>query len=103
MTGAEADIPHAMGIPGETKRNLNSRLARIRGQVDGLARMIEEERYCPDVLQQFASVRASLKATERVLLANHLEQCASRAIQTGGPAADRVRREILDIFARYLE
>lgn len=92
-----------MGIPEETKARLGRRLARIRGQVDGLRRMIEEERYCPDVLQQFAAVRSALKSTERELLSNHLDRCASRAIASGGRSAEEAREEILALFARYLD
>ncbi len=93
---------HAMGIPPDTKEALLRRLSRIAGQVRGLSRMIEEERYCPEVLQQFAAVRSALGAAERVLLANHLEGCATRAISEGGRSAERVRDEILDLFSRYM-
>lgn len=93
---------HAMGIGPETKDDLLRRLSRVAGQVGGLSRMIEEERYCPEILQQFAAVRSALRAAERVLLANHLEGCATRAISEGGRSAERVRDEILDLFSRYM-
>lgn len=93
---------HAMGIPDETKGNLQERLARIAGQVNGLARMIEEERYCPEVLQQFSAVRSALRSVERLLLANHLDRCATRAISGGGRSAEQVREEIVDLFSRYM-
>lgn len=99
---AEA-VPHAMGIEGGTKRDVLQRLARIRGQVEGLSRMVEEERYCPDILQQFAAVHSALKSTQKLLLANHLEGCASRAIEEGGEEAAQVREEILGLFTRYME
>ncbi len=93
---------HAMGIAADTKRDLLKRLARVRGQVEGIQRMVEEERYCPDILQQFAAVHSALRAAERELLGNHLERCATHAIQEGGAAAERVRAEILDILGRYV-
>ena len=93
--------PHALGIAGGTKDDLGRRLARIRGQVGGIARMVEDERYCPDILQQFAAVHSALRAAEKELLLNHLERCATHAIEEGGDAAARVREEIADLFMRF--
>lgn len=92
-----------MGLAEGTKRSLLARLARIRGQVEGIGRMVEEERYCPDILQQFAAVRSALKSAERQLLASHLEHCVTRAIEEGGPGADEVRGELLDLFSKYMD
>ena len=52
---------HAMGIAEPTKKDLLKRLARVRGQVEGIQRMVEDERYCPDILQQFAAVHSALR------------------------------------------
>lgn len=93
---------HAHGIAEPTKQDLLQRLARIRGQVEGLYRMVQEERYCPDILQQFAAVHRALRSAESTLLASHLERCATRAIAQGGQAAAQVRQEIVDLFYRYL-
>ena len=65
--------------------------------------MVEEERYCPDIIQQFAAVHSALRAAERALLENHLERCATHAIEAGGDAATRVRREIADLFMRFAD
>ena len=92
---------HAMGIAEGTKHDLGRRLARIRGQVGGIARMVEDERYCPDILQQFAAVHSALRAAEKALLLNHLERCATHAIEEGGDDAARVRAEIADLFMRF--
>lgn len=92
---------HAMGIAEGTKNDLGRRLARIRGQVGGIARMVEDERYCPDILQQFAAVHSALRAAEKGLLLNHLERCATHAIEEGGDDAARVRAEIADLFMRF--
>lgn len=103
MDAARTELPtHAMGIPEPTRLDLGRRLARVKGQVEGIGRMVEDERYCPEILQQFAAVHAALRAAERVLLVNHLERCATHAIHEGGPAADQVRQEIIDLFHRYL-
>lgn len=103
MARARDEVPHAMGIADPVKRNLTGRLSRIRGQVEGLRRMVDEERYCPDILQQFAAVHAALRSAERTLLENHLERCATRALGHGGEAAEEVRAEILDLVFRYLK
>ncbi len=102
MARAKAEVPHAMGIEATVKRDVRRRLARVRGQVEGIGRMVEEERYCPDILQQFAAVRSALRAAERELLSSHLERCATHAIAGGGRAAGDVRRELVEIFHRYL-
>ena len=96
------EVPHAMGIAEPVRRKLKGRLARIRGQVDGIQRMVEEERYCPDILQQFAAVHSALRSAEKELLANHLERCASHALLEGGEAAEEVRGELLNLLYRYL-
>ncbi len=93
---------HSMGITEPTKKDLLKRLARVRGQVEGIQRMVEDERYCPDILQQFAAVHSALRASERELMANHLDRCARHAIMEGGEGAEEVRREIVDLLYRYV-
>ncbi|HKV74175.1 MAG TPA: metal-sensitive transcriptional regulator [Gemmatimonadales bacterium] len=66
---------------------MQNRLNRIEGQVRGLSRMVEEERYCADVLTQVASVQEALRAVSRALLQNHLRHCAAAAMQSDDPAA----------------
>jgi len=97
-----AKPPHAMGIAEPAKREILQRLARARGQVEGIQRMVRDERYCPDILQQFAAVHSALRGAEKLLLANHLERCATRAIVEGGEAAAAVRQEIVDLLHRYV-
>ena len=102
MPTTDASVAHATGIPVEVERDLLRRLSRIRGQVEGIHRMVEDGRYCPDILQQFVAVHSALRGAEKRLLESHLQGCATRAITQGGPAADSARREILEIFSRYL-
>lgn len=90
-----------MGIAAPVKTDLVRRLARIRGQLEGIGRMVEDERYCPDIMQQFAAVHSAMRSAEKQLLANHLEHCATHAIVQGGEPAGRVREEIVDLFYRY--
>lgn len=94
--------PHAMGIAQPAKRDILKRLARAHGQVAGIQRMVEDERYCPDILQQFAAVHSALRGAEKLLLANHLERCATHAMVEGGEAAAEVRQEIVDLLHRYV-
>ena len=100
--GTPTTHAHAMGIGEPAKADLRNRLARVRGQVEGLARMVEEDRYCPDILHQFAAVHSALRSAEKILLANHLERCATHAIEEGGEGAAEVRREIVDLFHRFV-
>jgi DNA-binding FrmR family transcriptional regulator len=93
---------HALGISETTRTDLTRRLARIRGQVEGLTRMVEDDRYCPDILHQFAAVHSALRSAEKELLSSHLDRCATQAITAGGESADQVRREIVDLFHRFV-
>ncbi len=61
------------------------RLRRVEGQVRGIQRMVEEERYCADILDQISSVQEALRGVQRLLMRNHLEHCATRAITQGSP------------------
>ena len=103
MARPQSEVPHAEGIEEETKASLLRRLSRIRGQVEGIRKMVEEDRYCPDILQQFDAVHSALKATQKELLANHLDRCATTAFREGGEEAEQVRQEIVDLFVRYME
>ena len=65
------------------------RLARIEGQVRGVAKMVEDDRYCVDVLAQTAAIRSALKGVERLLLEDHAHHCVEDAIATGSAEAQR--------------
>ena len=73
----------------DTKTHTLMRLRRIEGQVRGLQKMVEEERYCADVLVQISSVHEALRAVAREIMRNHLKQCATDAIRTGGARSFR--------------
>jgi len=72
----------------DNKAKLVNRLSRIEGQVRGVARMVEEDRYCIDVLTQLQAVRAALSRVETEMLKDHLGHCIEAAI-TGGDAAEQ--------------
>ncbi len=78
-----------------------SRLKRIEGQVRGLARMIEEERYCIDILTQVRAARAALRKVEEQILREHVEHCVVQAVQGGGEERRKKIDELLDAVARF--
>jgi DNA-binding FrmR family transcriptional regulator len=73
----------ALGVDPEIKASNLRRLSRIEGQVRGIQRMVEEDRYCADILMQVSSAQEALRAVARSLMRNHLAHCASHAIRTG--------------------
>lgn len=86
----------------DTKRKLATRLRRIAGQVNGLERMVAEDRYCVDVLLQIAAVRAALDAAGKVLLAAHVESCVAEAFGSGRPRERRQKLdELLEVLGRF--
>lgn len=81
------DIPgtgrKAAGVDPELKRSNLQRLSRIEGQIRGIQRMVEDDRYCADILTQVSSAQEALRAVARSLMRNHLAHCAAHAIRTG--------------------
>jgi DNA-binding FrmR family transcriptional regulator len=81
---------------------LLSRLSRIEGQVRGIARMIEEDRYCIEVLDQVQAIKAALKKVEDEILKTHAAHCVSNAINHGDKEDAKAKfSELVDLFARY--
>src|SRR5437879_2414091 len=73
----------AIGVDPEIKISNLKRLRRIEGQVRGLQKMVEEDRYCADIVVQIASVQEALRGVGRELMRNHLHHCAAQAIRHG--------------------
>ena len=95
------DGAHAVAVDPALKHSALMRLRRIEGQVRGLQRMLEEERYCADVLTQVSSVQEALRGVSREVLSNHLRHCTTAAIRSGDPAqAEAVYEELLDLVQR---
>jgi len=88
----------AAAVDPELKAESLTRLRRIEGQVRGLQRMVDEERYCAEVLTQMASVQEALRAVARSLMRNHLKHCVATA--HGSSDAERVYNELLDLIFR---
>src|SRR5271169_7144421 len=93
----------AVGVDPELKiANLN-RLRRIEGQVRGLQKMVEEDRYCADIITQVASVQEALRGVARNLMKNHLHHCASKALQSGKKAeTEAMYDELLELIYAHL-
>lgn len=86
--------------PAIKERNLK-RLRRIEGQVRGLHRMVEEDRYCADILTQISSVHEALRSTGRELMRNHLRHCVAAAVQAGPESAEQVYDELIELMYRH--
>ena len=81
---------------------LLSRLSRIEGQVRGIARMLEQERYCIDILDQIQAIKAALRKVEDEVLKSHSAHCVSDAIKAGdGKDARKKFDELVELFSRY--
>jgi DNA-binding FrmR family transcriptional regulator len=84
-----------------TKTSCRKRLNRIEGQVRGLSRMLEEDRYCIDVVTQIAAARAALKRVEEEVLRDHVAHCVERAIASGDAAEQRRKiSELIEVLKR---
>ena len=83
--------------PAAKARNL-ARLRRIEGQIRGLHTMVEENRYCADILGQVSAVHEALRAVGRELLRNHLKHCATAAIKAGADSAEAMYDELVELM-----
>jgi DNA-binding FrmR family transcriptional regulator len=93
----------ALAVDAEIKASNIKRLRRIEGQIRGLQRMVEEDRYCADIITQVASVQEALRGVARELMRNHLRHCASHAISTGSSEQQReMYDELLDLIYKHL-
>jgi DNA-binding FrmR family transcriptional regulator len=85
----------------DAKSSRLKRLNRIEGQVRGLARMIEEDRYCIDIVTQIAAVRAALRRVEESVLRDHIDHCVRHAIASGDKAEQEQKvAELMEVLSR---
>jgi DNA-binding FrmR family transcriptional regulator len=85
----------------EAKTSVLKRLQRIEGQVRGLSRMVEEDRYCIDVVTQISAVRAALRRAEEEILRDHVAHCVEGAIKSGNAAEQRKKiAELMEVIER---
>lgn len=86
----------------ESRQQARRRLRKIAGQVAGIERMIEEDRYCVDVLLQVAAVRGALDGVGKLLLSSHVDTCVAEAFASGRPR-DRKEKvaELMTVFSKF--
>jgi DNA-binding FrmR family transcriptional regulator len=97
---APLDHDHFRHSYSKDRTQLVRRLSRIEGQVRGIARMIEREEYCVDILQQTAALRAAVDALSILILEDHVQGCVRTAAERG--EADRYVDEVIDVVRRTL-
>ena len=97
--GAQNKSRKALAVDPEIKSSNLHRLRRIEGQVRGLQRLVQEDRYCADILVQISSVQEALRSVGRALMKNHLRHCASEAIRDASPGrAEGMYEELLSLM-----
>lgn len=93
----------AAGVDPAIKAGNLKRLRRIEGQIRGLQRMVQADRYCPDIIIQIASVQQALRGVARALMRNHLQHCAAQALQQGTEGQRQAMYdELLELIYRHL-
>ncbi len=91
----------ATGAAASHKADTLRRLGRLEGQVRGIARMVEEDRYCIDIVTQIAAARAALRKVEEEILREHVAHCVEHAISSGDKAEQRRKvAELMDVMGR---
>jgi DNA-binding FrmR family transcriptional regulator len=84
-----------------TKKLVATRLARVEGQVRGLAQMVDQDRYCLDVVAQVRAARSALAKVEQMVLSDHLSSCVEQAIVNGDPDEQRKKiAELIEVFSK---
>src|SRR5205823_10076598 len=101
MSGRRPAVRGAVAVDPELKARNLKRLRRIEGQVRGLQKMVEDDRYCADILTQISSVHEALRSVGRELMRNHLRHCAAAAIRSGPEDAEPMYDEIVDLMYKH--
>ena len=99
---APGEERRAVAVDAEIKAANLRRLRRIEGQIRGLQKMVEDDRYCADIVTQVASVQEALRGVARQLMRNHLKHCATSAIKRGPGEAEAMYDELLDLVYKHL-
>src|SRR5262249_48372381 len=89
-------------MDAETKGKALGRLRRIEGQVQGIQRMVDDDKYCVDILLQLAAGQGAVEQVQKLVLGQHIESCVSDAIRSGN-TRERQKKvgELLDVFSRF--
>jgi DNA-binding FrmR family transcriptional regulator len=101
-SSSEAHTTGALASDERVRDAAIARLRKIEGQVRGLQRMVDDGRYCADVLTQITSVQEALRAVGKLLMRSHLEHCITGALRSGDAMeAERAYGEVLDLMYRH--
>lgn len=100
-TGTASGPRKALGVDADAKERNLKRLRRIEGQIRGIQKMVQEERYCADIMTQISSAHEALRAVGRELMRNHLKHCATSAIKTGEEEASAMYDELVDMMYKH--
>lgn len=95
------EVRKAVAVDADIKARNLTRLRRIEGQVRGLQKMVEDDRYCADIMTQIASVHEALRSVGRGLMRNHLRHCAAGAIRSGEGQAEAMYDELVDMMYKH--
>jgi DNA-binding FrmR family transcriptional regulator len=95
------EMHKAVAVDPDIKERNIKRLRRIEGQVRGLQKMVDEDRYCADILTQISSVHEALRSVSRELMRNHLKHCASTAIRSGDAEAEAIYDELVEMMHKH--
>lgn len=89
-------------MDAETKQRALARLRRIQGQIQGVQRMIDEEKYCVDIMLQISAIQGALEQVSKILMARHIESCVQDSMRAGSEK-ERARKieELIGVFSRY--
>ena len=101
MPGDAVDGRKAVAVDPDAKERNVKRLRRIEGQMRGLQKMVEEDRYCADIMTQISSVHEALRSVGRELMRNHLKHCATAAIKAGPVEAEPMYDELVDLLYKH--
>ena len=91
---------NAVAVDSDAKERNLARLKRIEGQVRGVQKMVQEDRYCADIVGQLSAIHEALRGVGRELMRNHLRHCAPPAFQQGGAQAEKMCDELIDLMYR---
>jgi DNA-binding FrmR family transcriptional regulator len=92
---------HATAVDADGKDRNLKRLRRIEGQVRGLQKMVEDERYCADILTQISSVQQALRGVARELMRNHIKHCATTALRSDDARSAAMVDELVEMMHRH--
>lgn len=99
--GVADENRHAVAVDAGIKERNVKRLRRIEGQVRGLQKMVEDDRYCADIMTQISSAQEALRSVSRELMRNHLKHCAAAAIRAGDAEADAMYDELVNLMYKH--